>query len=144
MAHGRDELRLVLARLRELPALLLDLAEQAGILDGQHRLGGEGLEQVDGARAKLAWRLAAHDQRADHLAGAHERYQQPRQIASAQDGVIDRRRRQSAQISHLIGLVGFGQLADSLGNFGMHVADRGDQFLAHAVGRAQLELLPLI
>ena len=37
----------MLARLLELPALLLDLVEQARVLDGDHRLVGEGFEQTD-------------------------------------------------------------------------------------------------
>ena len=47
VAHAGDELRLVLARHCELAALVLDLAEQARVLDRQHRLGREGLKQVD-------------------------------------------------------------------------------------------------
>ncbi len=70
VAHVGEELRLVLARDLELPALLVDLAEQARVLDRQHRLRGEGLQQVDGALGELAGRLAAHHQRADDLVGA--------------------------------------------------------------------------
>jgi hypothetical protein len=36
VAHVSEELRFVLARLRELAALLPDLAEQARVLDRQH------------------------------------------------------------------------------------------------------------
>ncbi len=43
VAHVGQELRLVLAGALQLPALLLDLAEQAGILDCQGRLLGNGL-----------------------------------------------------------------------------------------------------
>ena len=49
VAHIGEELRLVLACLCELPALLLDLAEQARVLDSEHRLGGKRLEQLDRA-----------------------------------------------------------------------------------------------
>jgi hypothetical protein len=38
VAHIGEELRLVLARLFKLPALVLDLVEQPSILDRQHRL----------------------------------------------------------------------------------------------------------
>jgi hypothetical protein len=41
MAHIGEELRLVLARFRELPALVLDLVEQPYVLDRDHRLVGE-------------------------------------------------------------------------------------------------------
>jgi hypothetical protein len=64
-------------------------------------LRGKGLEQLDCVGLKLARRLAAHDQRADHLAGAQQRYQQPRPVAGAQDHVVHQRRRQLAQIGGL-------------------------------------------
>ena len=64
--HVRQELRLVLAGDLELAALLLELLEQAGVLDRQHRLAGERLEQLDDLWRELARRLAAdHDQHAD-------------------------------------------------------------------------------
>ena len=47
VAHVGEELRLVLARLRELAALVLDFVEQAHVLDGDHRLVGEGGDQLD-------------------------------------------------------------------------------------------------
>src|SRR5262249_56107352 len=43
VAHAGEELRLVFARQLQLAALVLDLAEQARILDRQHRLGRERL-----------------------------------------------------------------------------------------------------
>ena len=93
---------------------------------------------------ELAWRLAANDQRPHYLTGAHKRHKQPRPVARAQDSVIDWRWRQISQISGLVGLVRFGQLADSFRNSGMHVADRRDHFFAHAVGRSQLKFLLLV
>ena len=53
VAHVGEELRLVLARDLELPALLLDLAEQPRVLDRQHRLRRERLHQVDDASAGI-------------------------------------------------------------------------------------------
>ena len=47
VAHVGEELRFVLARLRELAALVLDFVEQAHVLDRDHRLVGEGLDQLD-------------------------------------------------------------------------------------------------
>jgi hypothetical protein len=41
-----QELGLVLARDRELAALLLNLAEEPRVLDGQRRLGGERLQEL--------------------------------------------------------------------------------------------------
>src|SRR3954454_793620 len=43
MTHIGKKLRFVLARVRELPAFVLDLVEQARVLDCEHRLGGKRL-----------------------------------------------------------------------------------------------------
>ena len=47
MGHVGEELGLVAAGRLELPALVRDLAEEPGVLDGQRGLGGEGLEELD-------------------------------------------------------------------------------------------------
>ena len=47
MAHVGEELRLVLARLGELAALVLDFIEQPHVLDRDDRLVGEGGRQLD-------------------------------------------------------------------------------------------------
>src|SRR6516162_3884679 len=47
VAHAGDELRLVLARLPELPALVLDFVEQPHVLDCDHRLIGERGDHLD-------------------------------------------------------------------------------------------------
>jgi hypothetical protein len=57
VAHIRQELRFVLACEREGAALLLDLAEQPGILDCEYGLGRKGLRQMDHAIGKFANRL---------------------------------------------------------------------------------------
>jgi len=49
-----EELRLVAVGLLKLAALVLDLSEQARVLDGQGRLGGESLEDFDDLRGELA------------------------------------------------------------------------------------------
>jgi hypothetical protein len=46
VAHVGEELRLVLARLSKLLALVLDFIEQTHVLDCDHRLVGENLEQL--------------------------------------------------------------------------------------------------
>ena len=66
VAHVGQELRLVLARDLHLPALLVDLGEQVRVLDRQHRLGGESLEQINrvlGERTRgfAAYYEYAHD-----------------------------------------------------------------------------------
>jgi hypothetical protein len=70
MAHAREELRLVLARQFELAALLLDFAEQARILDRQHRLIGERFEKFDRAPREFPGLTPPHYQRTDDLTGA--------------------------------------------------------------------------
>ena len=47
VAHAGDELRLVLAGLRQLPVLILDFVEQPHVLDRDRGLVGEGLDQLD-------------------------------------------------------------------------------------------------
>ena len=82
--HVGKKLRFELARRLELLALLLDLLEQARILDRQHRLRGEGLQQrYRGIRKQAAFR-AAHHQRADHLLIADQRHAEIRMYAFAQ------------------------------------------------------------
>src|SRR5947208_1831823 len=56
VAHVGQELRLVLADNLELATLLLDLLEEPRVLDGEHRLGGEGLEQFHRLRLEAALR----------------------------------------------------------------------------------------
>ena len=43
----REKLRLVLARIRELPALFLDFVEKSDVLDHEYGLVGEGGEQLE-------------------------------------------------------------------------------------------------
>src|SRR5262249_3696737 len=64
MSHIGEELRLVLARLFELSALIFDFMEQPRILDGQCRLRRKGLDQVDSVLRKGAGRFATDYQRA--------------------------------------------------------------------------------
>ena len=49
MAHAGDELRLVLARFRQLTVLVLDFVEQPHVLDRDHRLVGERLDELRSA-----------------------------------------------------------------------------------------------
>ena len=69
VAHIGEELRFVLAFDLELAALLVDLAEQARVLDGQHRLGGEGLEQIGRGLRKASRLFPAHHQKSDDVVG---------------------------------------------------------------------------
>jgi GAF domain-containing protein len=63
VAHVSEELRLVRARIGELAALLLDLTEQARVLDCQHGLGCERLQQFDNLAGKFARFSAAYRKR---------------------------------------------------------------------------------
>ncbi len=76
VAHVGQELGLVAARHLELAALLLELAEQPRVLDGQRGLGGEGLEQLDHLRRELARRLPVDDEPADQVILAQQRHRQ--------------------------------------------------------------------
>jgi len=63
--HVGEELGLVTARRLELPALVLDLAEQAGVLDREGRLGGERAQQIDRLGRELAGTVPGHRDAAD-------------------------------------------------------------------------------
>ena len=60
VAHVGEELRLVLARLFELAAFVLDLLEQAHVLDGDRRLVGEGGDSSICLSVKGAPRMRAN------------------------------------------------------------------------------------
>src|SRR5213078_425680 len=62
MAHVGEELQLVAAGNLELAALVLDLVEESRVLDGERRLGREGLERLDDLRGEFARRLPDEDQ----------------------------------------------------------------------------------
>ena len=68
-------------------ALFLDLLEQPRVLDGEHRLGREGLEQRHHRLRELARLAAPDDQRADDLVLAQERDREQRAdtLAHAED-----------------------------------------------------------
>jgi hypothetical protein len=74
VAHAGEELRLVLTRLRELPTLLLDLAEQTRILDRQHRLGCERLKKLNRIFRKIARLLAPDHERPNDAVCADQRH----------------------------------------------------------------------
>src|SRR5262249_425432 len=76
VAHARKELRLVLARLLQLPALLLDFIEQPHVLNCDHRLVGESRNELNlfvGERPHLR---ARQSQNADGDTFAQHRHAQ--------------------------------------------------------------------
>ena len=88
VAHVGQELGLVAAGGGELLPLLLELLEQAGVLDRQDRLVGQRLHQIDRLGAERAGALAADHQRADQAVLAQERHAEQRPIAGPADGVV--------------------------------------------------------
>ena len=67
VGHAGQELRLVPAGHLQLAALLLQLAEQPRVDDGQRRLAGECLQEVDGVLGEVAGGTTPNDE------GAHYR-----------------------------------------------------------------------
>src|SRR5262245_22483558 len=82
MAHGGEKLRLVLARQLHLAALLLDLLEKTGIVDGGHRLIGEGLQQFNRLGREAPAALPAHDENAQRLVAVNEGHGEERANAA--------------------------------------------------------------
>ena len=73
VAHVGEELRLVLARLGELPALVLDFVEQPHVLDRDHCLVGKRRHQLDLSIREASNRSAHQHDYADRGALAQER-----------------------------------------------------------------------
>jgi len=93
VAHVGEELRLVAARELQLTALLIDVAEQARVLDRQNRLLGEGHEKLLRRLVELARLAATHDESAQDLVRPEERNDQHGAVAGLQHEIPDRRRR---------------------------------------------------
>src|SRR5215467_1400710 len=76
VAHVREELRLVLARGLELPALDLDLAEETRVLDGERGLCREGPQQLKDSRRELPGDLPKDGEGAEQVLLADERHRE--------------------------------------------------------------------
>ncbi len=135
----------MLAGSLELAPLLLDLAEEPGVLDGQDRLGGKGLEQVHDLGRKFARLLTPDDQTAHDPLLAKERHGQERAISQpGQDGpeageavfaLIQ-------DVGHLHGRPGGRRPADrALPQTDRDCSNGLNQVVAHLVGDSQVELL---
>src|SRR5262249_38019515 len=74
MAHARDELRLVLASLSQLPVLVLDFVEQPYVLDGDHRLVSEGGGELNLPVGEWAHGLAAKNDNANRVSLSQQRH----------------------------------------------------------------------
>src|SRR5262249_36907649 len=130
MAHTRDELRLVLARFRELAALLLDLAEQARILDCQHRLCGEGLKQFNRARGKFSRLFPPDHERADDAICADQRHDETRSKSSAHCDLSHWALRLVVNICDLQWLSVLDRPAERIGSTGWLASDCRNQLIA--------------
>src|SRR5262249_52182994 len=76
MGHVRQKLALVLAGNLELSALVLDLPEEPGVLDGEGGLRGKSLEQRHLLSRKRSYALAHDDERTNQLVLGDERHSQ--------------------------------------------------------------------
>ena len=139
MAHAGDELRLVLARHLQLAALVLDLREQARVLDRQHRLGCERLQEMNGTLGKFARLLAPDHKRADDLVCADQWHNEARSITGLHRDLSQRTWRLVTYIGGLLRLFVLGRLADRIGRAEVLVLDRRNQLFAKAKGGAQPE-----
>jgi hypothetical protein len=73
----------------ELPALVFHLMEEPGVLNGEGGLGGEGAEQLDDLRRKLARCLAGDAQDADDLVLAHQGHAEQRPVSGVDQRVAN-------------------------------------------------------
>src|SRR5262249_7895288 len=85
VAHVREELRLVLARGLELPALDLDLAEEARVLDGERGLCREGTQQLNDLRRELSGDLPKDSEGAEQVLLTDERHPEQSWVAAAHE-----------------------------------------------------------
>ena len=90
----------MLARDGELAPLLLDLAEQARVLDRQHGLVGEGLHQVDRAGLEGRELLPEKDKGSEPALGADQRNDEGGSEARGDGDVAQRPARRLQQIRH--------------------------------------------
>src|SRR5262249_854892 len=67
--------------------LLLRLLEKSGVLDGDHRLVGEDLQETDLSIGERAYPRASDDNHADGLACTNQRYGQYRAVSKA-SGIV--------------------------------------------------------
>ena len=129
----------------QLPALLVDLAEQPGVLDGEHRLGREGLERGDDLGREGAPLAAQDDQAPEEPLLAHERDREERMgalpdvqlpgLRSDQPGVL-------LDVGDLDGLADHPGPADrSLAEPDRRRPERGELLRRHLVGGSRVKAL---
>ena len=126
----------------ELAALLLDLAKQPRVLDGERRLGAEGLQQLHGLGRKLAGRIAVDHQAAHDLALAQERDGEQGAEARVHERVAHgpRVHARHGDIRELYGLAGLrGASERALAQADRHGAQGFDHVVVDVPARAEME-----
>src|SRR4051794_18599328 len=101
VAHIREELGFVAAGCLQLPALLLYLAEQLGVLDRKHRLRREGLQKVDDLLDEFARFAAPDNQSANDLVRSEQRNNENAAISGVENRFQCERLRSFAEIRQL-------------------------------------------
>src|SRR5262249_19186970 len=145
VAHIGEELRLVLARLFKLPALVPDLVEQPRVLNGECRLRRKGLDNVDGVLGKLSRRAATNHQRADDVFAAQQRRHHPRTIAGTQGDLVNVRGRFFSQVGDLSRFALCEDFRDvRVIKADVPLREGVNQTLIHAIGSAQTKLARLL
>src|SRR5262245_22022927 len=139
MAHTGDVLRLMLARHCKLTALILDRAEQARVLDRQHRLGRERLQEMNGTLRKFARLLAPDHKRAEDLVCADQWHNEARSIPGLHSDFSQRTWRLVTYIGDLLRSSVLGHLADRIGRAEVLVLNCRNQLFSKAKGGAQPE-----
>src|SRR5262249_18713531 len=137
VAHAGDELRLVLACHLQLAAFVLDLAEQARVLDRQHRLGCESLQELNDILGKVARLLAPDDECSDDFVCAYQRHNKARTIAGPHRDLSDRAWRLVADIGNLLRLSDLRRLADRVGSAEVLVLHSCNQVFAKTIRSPQ-------
>jgi len=141
VAHAGEELRLVFARHLKLAALLLDLTEQTRVLDCQHRLRGEGLQQFNRARGKFARLLPPDHERADDPICPDQRHDEARSKSGAHCDLSYWAWRLIANICDLQWLSVLDRPAECIGSAGWLASDCLNQLIAQAIRRSHPQCL---
>lgn len=127
----------------ELPAFLLNLAEQLRVLDGKHRLGCEGFHQVHDLFAEFTWLAAPDDKRTDDLVRPEQWNHEDAAISGVGDDLLNGRWRLFFKVRDLDRRPTPCGVADScvVQSYRL-VGNCGDTLIAHPKSSAEAELLP--
>src|SRR5262249_2501979 len=107
VGHVGEELGLVTARRLEQPALVGELAEEPSVLDRQHRLSGEGLEEAHDLSREMAGLAPPYDQAASDPVLEEERNREERPIAKSRQDWLHLRGDQCLRVENVGYLDGF-------------------------------------